>query len=223
MTDTPPLPPPGELDLWFAAGFRVAAAAQRRPGWLYGRTALDLAAARLVQLYRVGLRYGWTLQQFGQGGHAEACLDAVTLRVRDGLPTDVLHPGWRDGLLCAVDMRLQRQQVATYRQPGRLLLPPSGRVRWPVGRAGASPLQVSISAVHGWEFTADGARLAVVVADVDDTGVDEVAALAVRVLAGRLPGPAGHRPRTPYGGSAPGGRGLHTATAVIDETTGAAR
>lgn len=196
MTDsfTPP-PPPRDVELWFAAGFRVAAAARRRSAWLYGRTALDAATAGLVEMYTVARRFGWSLEQLGQVDQADTCLIAVALRLHDGLPVDALRQSWREGLLDALDMRLQRLHVPTLRRPGALVVPPSGRDGWPLC---GEPLEVVFGAVHGWEFHAGGQRLALVVADVDQVGVDEVAALAVDVRRGRLlPGP--RRPATtPY-------------------------
>ncbi|NJP33721.1 hypothetical protein [Micromonospora thermarum] len=200
MTDfPPPSGPPRDVDLWFAAGFRTASAAQRRRGWLYGRTALDAAAAGLVGLYKVGRRYGWTLEQLGRVDHADSCLDAVALRMRDMLPTDVLYPGWRDGLLDALDMRLQRLAVPTQRRPGALVVPPAGRHGQRLIEGSSAPLEVAFGAVHSWEFHAGGHRLAFVVADVDQVGVDEVAGLALDVWRGRRRlDPRPPQQRTPY-------------------------
>ncbi len=198
----------GEVAAWFDAGMQVLWAADRRRGWLYGRTALLLATDALAHSYRVARAFGWTSELLRRGHLADSCLDAVVLRLRADLPgyrPDLLSgreglSGWAEALLDSLDLRLQRLQVPVRRRAGAVVLPRSPRTpAW--GPDGRACLRVTVSPMRGWRLALDGVPgpPARVVAGVDRHGVDEVAALAVAVLGGAFrhvfPGPASPRPR----------------------------
>ncbi|MFG2056653.1 hypothetical protein ACGFI9_21785 [Micromonospora sp. NPDC048930] len=177
-----------EVGAWFDAGLAVLAAARRRSGWLYGRQALMSATDALDQARRVARAFGWEAAAL-RPGLADTCLDAVALRLLADLPAGAAASGrWAEGLLDAVDLRMQRLHVSARRRAGAVVVPRLPHTpAW--GPDGQACVRVTVSPTRGWRFGLDGLHgpPVRVVAGFYPAAIDEVVALAVAVTGGAFP------------------------------------